>query len=243
MLCILGLSKNLFRILWNITTVVGIMHRGSGWECRMYAQLIAINISIYTKKICVGGGWWERMIWQKDVIKVIEWWLVLSSRFFYSGFACDLVGLLINSNQHTYFVTIFSVCLSPPPTPTFGLPGNNNGPKSKGRSRVLPFTHDPPLWLIWDPFWKRGTQNWVVWCDFNDPRKPIESPWSLDWFITSIEWVDVMDRFHQLYSFTYQWGLKYLTHILASPVVTHQGKILQAGILPWAQFPCPTPPP
>ena len=41
---ILGLIKNLLRILWNILTVVGITFRGHVCECIIYAKYILINI-------------------------------------------------------------------------------------------------------------------------------------------------------------------------------------------------------
>ena len=65
MILISGLSRN-------IPTVVGIMCRGNGFDFRIYAWLIVINIYIYTKCFCGGGGLLDIMIWYDDVIKVIE---------------------------------------------------------------------------------------------------------------------------------------------------------------------------
>ena len=49
MLCIWGLSRNLFCIQKNIPTVVGIMQRGNTCKCGVYAQLIVTDIHIYNK--------------------------------------------------------------------------------------------------------------------------------------------------------------------------------------------------
>ena len=59
--CILGLNGNLFLILWNIPTVVGMIHRGHGCKWEIYAQLIVTNIYIYTKRSVV-EWWWEKII-------------------------------------------------------------------------------------------------------------------------------------------------------------------------------------
>ena len=53
---VLGSSRNLFRILRNIPTVVGITRRGHGCECRIYARLIVIDLCIGTKSCCGRGG-------------------------------------------------------------------------------------------------------------------------------------------------------------------------------------------
>ena len=49
MLCIWGLSRNLFCIPNNIPTVVGIMRRGNTCKCGVYDQLIVTDIHIYNK--------------------------------------------------------------------------------------------------------------------------------------------------------------------------------------------------
>ena len=55
MFFILGLSSNLFRILQDIPTVVGITCRGHIRECRIYVQLILIDIRIGTNLLCGRG--------------------------------------------------------------------------------------------------------------------------------------------------------------------------------------------
>ena len=47
---------NLFRILNNTITVVGITCMGNGFECRIYARLILINIHIGDNLFCGRGG-------------------------------------------------------------------------------------------------------------------------------------------------------------------------------------------
>ena len=54
---VLGLSKNLFHTLHNITTVVGILHRGNGCEWVFYAHFIEMYIKIGNKDVCGGYGW------------------------------------------------------------------------------------------------------------------------------------------------------------------------------------------
>ena len=44
--CILGLRSNLFRIMRNFPTAVGITGRGHVFECRIYVVLIVINLHI-----------------------------------------------------------------------------------------------------------------------------------------------------------------------------------------------------
>ena len=57
---ILGLGRNLFHILHNIPTVVGITIRGNGYEWIIYDQLIWTNIHIDIKDICNQCGWYKR---------------------------------------------------------------------------------------------------------------------------------------------------------------------------------------
>ena len=45
-LCILGFIYNLFFIVWNITTVVGITYRGNMRECIIHVRLIVTDIRI-----------------------------------------------------------------------------------------------------------------------------------------------------------------------------------------------------
>ena len=52
----MGLSRNLLCILQNIPDVVVIMHRGHGYDCRIYMWLDVIDIRIYRKQLCGGGG-------------------------------------------------------------------------------------------------------------------------------------------------------------------------------------------
>ena len=62
-------------MLWNITTVVGIIYRGKGWECEIKAYFISINIFIGTKLCCGGETQYKREIAGEDMIKVIRWLL------------------------------------------------------------------------------------------------------------------------------------------------------------------------
>ena len=73
---VLGLSRNLFHILRNIPTVIGIMNMGNSLKCRIYARFIIIDIHIYTKTFCGGGGWQKRMTREEDVVEAIKWSLV-----------------------------------------------------------------------------------------------------------------------------------------------------------------------
>ena len=44
-LWVLGLSRNLFHIMKDITTIVGITHRGKGCECRVFERLLLFLLS------------------------------------------------------------------------------------------------------------------------------------------------------------------------------------------------------
>ena len=68
-----SLSKYLLRIVRNIPAVFVIIHRWHGCECKIYAQLIVIDLCIYNRNFCGGGRWCKRIIWREDVIKVIKW--------------------------------------------------------------------------------------------------------------------------------------------------------------------------
>ena len=41
----------------NIPTIVGIKHKGGGYKCIIYVQLIVIDIHIVTKSCYGGYGW------------------------------------------------------------------------------------------------------------------------------------------------------------------------------------------
>ena len=56
MICVLGLIGNLVHILQNTTTVVGITHRGHGFEGSIYIWLVIPDKYIHTKLLCGGGG-------------------------------------------------------------------------------------------------------------------------------------------------------------------------------------------
>ena len=75
--------------MWYIPTAVGIMIRGHGYKCGIYEHSVVINIHIYTKIFCGGGGWCEKSSRKEDVIKVIEWSLVQIFSF------CFNYGLLV----------------------------------------------------------------------------------------------------------------------------------------------------
>ena len=47
--CVYSLSGNLFHIMCNIISMVGITHRFHGCEFRVYEQLVLINICIGNK--------------------------------------------------------------------------------------------------------------------------------------------------------------------------------------------------
>ena len=53
---VLGFSSNLFCILDNIHTEVGIMCGWNSYECVIYAWLIVIDLSIGNKIFCGKGG-------------------------------------------------------------------------------------------------------------------------------------------------------------------------------------------
>ena len=55
--CVMGESINLFHILHNILTAVGITYSGHGHACVIYSWSIAIDIKIVTKTLC--GGVWQ----------------------------------------------------------------------------------------------------------------------------------------------------------------------------------------
>ena len=55
--CVPGSSRNLFRILHNIPTVVGITHIGYSCKCGMYVRLIMIGLRLVIKFRCCRGGW------------------------------------------------------------------------------------------------------------------------------------------------------------------------------------------
>ena len=59
---IFGFRRNLFCILWNISTVFIMASRGHGCECVTYARSIVINIHKGTKLYCSGGGRFEVMV-------------------------------------------------------------------------------------------------------------------------------------------------------------------------------------
>ena len=77
-----GLSRNLFCILRSIPTVVGIRHRGHGCGCGIHVRLVAIDVCIYTKYCCGGGGRCEKERAGEDIIKVIAWSLVWTHMLF-----------------------------------------------------------------------------------------------------------------------------------------------------------------
>ena len=87
-----GVVHEFILSLRNIPTVFSITHRGDGCECRIYAWLIVIGVSIYTKD-CRGGG--GRYGGVQVGPKVIAWPLVRIPVLFNFGFARDLVGILI----------------------------------------------------------------------------------------------------------------------------------------------------
>ena len=54
------------------TTVVFIMHRGHGCECRIYAQLVVMYLFIGIKYLRGGGGRCECMRVEEDIVKVVS---------------------------------------------------------------------------------------------------------------------------------------------------------------------------
>ena len=74
--CVLGLSRDLFHILQNTPTVVGITHRRKGCERRIYAWFIRINICRGNELCRDGGGRCESYRAAEDVIEVIRWSLI-----------------------------------------------------------------------------------------------------------------------------------------------------------------------
>ena len=54
-ICILGLSRDLFHIMRNISTVFGMKHRGNGFTCIIYVQLIIIYLRISTELFFCGS--------------------------------------------------------------------------------------------------------------------------------------------------------------------------------------------
>ena len=50
--CVLGLSRNLFLILHNITTLIGIARRGQVCECGIYVWLFIIGALVGIKDFC-----------------------------------------------------------------------------------------------------------------------------------------------------------------------------------------------
>ena len=81
------LGRNLFHILRNIFTVIGIACRGYSCKCGTCVWLIIIDVRIYTKYfyvgdiICKGVRAWEGVYegvrsGEGGVIKVIRWFLV-----------------------------------------------------------------------------------------------------------------------------------------------------------------------
>ena len=55
----MGLIRNLFLMLHNIITVVGIVHWGHICKWIMYVWMIVIAVHIDTKLLCSGVGWYE----------------------------------------------------------------------------------------------------------------------------------------------------------------------------------------
>ena len=53
---VLGLSRNLFCIVQDITTIFGITRGGYCCKCGIYAQLIHIDIRINNKTFCGSGA-------------------------------------------------------------------------------------------------------------------------------------------------------------------------------------------
>ena len=100
---IFGLSSNLFCLLYNIPTVVSIMHMGNSWKWRIGAQLVMIYLHIVTKLLFDIGEWWNILLLGEDIITVIVWFIVHTIVLFNSNFCCDLLGVLI--------YTIFSIKL------------------------------------------------------------------------------------------------------------------------------------
>ena len=80
--CILRLSRNLFCILQNIPTIVGIMYRGHGCECTIYVFLIVIDVRIHTNYCCGGGGRYKSMRAREDIVKFIAWLLIQMPNMF-----------------------------------------------------------------------------------------------------------------------------------------------------------------
>ena len=86
---VLGLSINLFWILKNIPTVVGITYMENGRECIIYERLILIDLLIST---IFSGKRTVRLKWSSG-------FLFKYLPYFNLGFVHDLVGILINTTS------------------------------------------------------------------------------------------------------------------------------------------------
>ena len=62
-------------MMQNITTAVGINHRGYDCKCRVYSRLIIIDLHICTKACCVGCGRCKDVLVYEGSVIVIELFL------------------------------------------------------------------------------------------------------------------------------------------------------------------------
>ena len=110
-----GIIRNLFRILKNIPTVVGIMHRGPDCEWKFYAWLIITDLHMGTKICCGWGGLCKFPILEESAIgwKIVQIILL----FFINDLVGFLINIIITSDELLYHKNIQHIEYDPPPPP------------------------------------------------------------------------------------------------------------------------------
>ena len=80
--CVAGLSRNMFRLLWNIPNVVDITYNGHGFEWHIGTKYIVVVAVKYVKV----SGFWE------EAVKVITWLIIRITALFWFVFLLVIIG-------------------------------------------------------------------------------------------------------------------------------------------------------
>ena len=104
--CTLGLSRNMFRILKNISTLVGISCRGHSSGCGIYVWFFVIDLCIGTRYFCGWCGRWKSIRAGGGVLsKRLHGYSFKSTCFFYSDLSHNLAVVFI----YTYNISVSRV--------------------------------------------------------------------------------------------------------------------------------------
>ena len=98
-MCVLGLSGNLLWMMWNITTIVGIISGVHSCKWIIYVKLIVIDLCIGT--LYCYGGYGKCNIYDQGIMS-LTWWCgysFKSTHFVNSEFSKKLVQISIYTYQ------------------------------------------------------------------------------------------------------------------------------------------------